>query len=63
MKRIITPLSMMGADITSLKGNDCAPLRICGGQLHGITYKSPVASAQVKSCVLLAGFMQMLLPV
>lgn len=55
MKRIITPLSMMGADITSLKGNDCAPLRICGGQLHGITYISPVASAQVKSCVLLAG--------
>ena len=55
MKRIITPLSMMGADITSLKGNDCAPLRICGGQLHGIAYKSPVASAQVKSCVLLAG--------
>lgn len=55
MKRIITPLSMMGADITSLKGNDCAPLRIYGGQLHGITYKSPVASAQVKSCVLLAG--------
>lgn len=55
MKRIITPLSMMGADIISLKGNDCAPLRICGGQLHGITYESPVASAQVKSCVLLAG--------
>ena len=55
MKRIITPLSIMGADITSLKGNDCAPLRICGGQLHGIAYKSPVASAKVKSCVLLAG--------
>ena len=55
MKRIMTPLSMMGADITSLKGNDCAPLRICGGQLHGIAYKSPVASAQVKSCILLAG--------
>ena len=55
MKRIITPLSIMCADITSLKGNDCAPLRICGGQLHGIAYKSPVASAQVKSCVLLAG--------
>ena len=55
MKRIITPLSMMGADITSLKGNDCAPLRICGSQLHGISYQSPVASAQVKSCVLLAG--------
>ena len=56
MKRIITPLSMMGADIISLKDNGCAPLRICGGQLHGITYESPVASAQVKSCVLLAGF-------
>ena len=55
MKRIMTPLSMMGADITSLKGNDCAPLRICGGQLHGIAYKSPVSSAQVKSCILLAG--------
>ena len=55
MKRIMTPLSMMGADITSLNGNNCAPLRICGGQLHGITYQSPVASAQVKSCVLLAG--------
>lgn len=55
MKRIITPLSMMGADITSLKGNGCAPLRICGSQLHGISYQSPVASAQVKSCVLLAG--------
>ena len=55
MKRIMTPLSMMGADITSLKGNDCAPLRICGGQLHGVSYTSPVASAQVKSCILLAG--------
>ena len=55
MKRIITPLSMMGANIVSLGGNDCAPLRICGNSLHGITYNSPVASAQVKSCVLLAG--------
>ena len=55
MKRIITPLSMMGANIVSLNGNDCAPLRICGSSLHGITYNSPVASAQVKSCVLLAG--------
>ena len=55
MKRIMTPLSMMGADITSLEGNDCAPLRICGGQLHGVSYTSPVASAQVKSCILLAG--------
>lgn len=55
MKRIITPLSMMGADIKSLKGNDCAPLQINGGNLHPIHYDSPVASAQVKSAVLLAG--------
>ena len=55
MKRIMTPLSMMGADITSELGNDCAPLLINGKELHGIHYNSPVASAQVKSCVLLAG--------
>jgi 3-phosphoshikimate 1-carboxyvinyltransferase len=55
MKRIMTPLSMMGADITSEYGNDCAPLLINGTALHGIHYDSPVASAQVKSCVLLAG--------
>ncbi len=55
MGRIITPLSMMGADITSLRGNGCAPLKINGGGLHAIHYDSPVASAQVKSSVLLAG--------
>lgn len=55
MKRIIEPLSQMGAIVTGLKGNDCAPLRIEGGSLHAIHYKSPVASAQVKSCVLFAG--------
>ncbi len=55
MKRIITPLSMMGAHITSKAGNDCAPLYIEGTQLHGIHYNSPVASAQVKSSILLAG--------
>ena len=55
MKRIITPLSQMGAKIESLNHNDCAPLRITGAPLHGITYHSPVASAQVKSAVLLAG--------
>ena len=55
MKRIITPLAMMGADITSERGNDCAPLIINGRKLKGIHYDSPVASAQVKSCVLLAG--------
>lgn len=55
MKRIMDPLSQMGASIVSLKGNDCAPLRITGQPLHGIHYNSPVASAQVKSCILLAG--------
>lgn len=55
MKRIMTPLLSMGADIGSLRGNDCAPLRIEGKKLHAIHYQSPVASAQVKSCVLLAG--------
>ena len=55
MNRIIQPLTQMGADITSIKGNGCAPLRIHGKPLHGITYESPVASAQVKSAILLAG--------
>lgn len=55
MKRIITPLTRMGADIRSLSGNDCAPLQIQGAPLHGIHYPSPVASAQVKSAILLAG--------
>ncbi|MDO4491278.1 MAG: 3-phosphoshikimate 1-carboxyvinyltransferase [Lachnospiraceae bacterium] len=55
MGRIIRPLTMMGGQIASLKGNDCAPLQITGSPLHGIHYQSPVASAQVKSCVLLAG--------
>lgn len=55
MKRIITPLSMMGGKITSKNGNDCAPLLIEGTKLTGIHYDSPVASAQVKSSILLAG--------
>ncbi len=55
MGRIITPLSMMGAQIQSTHDNGCAPLRIIGGKLHGIQYQSPVASAQVKSAILLAG--------
>ncbi len=55
MKRIMEPLALMGAQIESLKGNDCAPLRIRGSRLHGIHYTSRVASAQVKSCILLAG--------
>lgn len=55
MRRIMTPLAQMGAQIRSLRGNDCAPLKIQGAPLHGIHYCSPVASAQVKSCILLAG--------
>ena len=53
MKRIIEPLTLMGAKITSNEGH--APLLIEGNRLHGITYNSPLSSAQVKSCVLLAG--------
>ena len=55
MKRIMEPLSMMGAKIRSIHCNDCAPLAITGCRIHGIHYQSPVASAQVKSAVLLAG--------
>lgn len=55
MKRIMTPLTSMGADITSRLDNGCAPLIIHGRPLHAAHYDSPVASAQVKSCVLLAG--------
>lgn len=55
MRRIMEPLSMMGADIISINGNDCAPLCIKGAPLHGIHYHSKVASAQVKSAILLAG--------
>ena len=55
MSRIIEPLTQMGACITSERDNGCAPLQIIGQPLHGITYHSPVASAQVKSCLLLAG--------
>lgn len=51
MRRVVEPLRMMGAEITG----DHAPLRIQGGVLTGISYTSPVASAQVKSCLLLAG--------
>lgn len=55
MGRIITPLSKMGAYIKSIKDNGCAPLEMGGSSLNAIHYDSPVASAQVKSCVLLAG--------
>lgn len=53
MKRVIDPLTAMGARIASREGY--APLTIEGGNLRAIHYTSPVASAQVKSCILLAG--------
>lgn len=53
MKRVVVPLSEMGASIDSENG--CLPMTIHGGSLHEIDYVSPVASAQVKSCVLFAG--------
>ena len=55
MERIMKPLNSMGANITSINNNNCAPLKIEPGKLHGIDYISPVASAQVKSAILLAG--------
>jgi 3-phosphoshikimate 1-carboxyvinyltransferase len=54
MKRVIDPLRLMGARIEAREGN-FAPLSISGGGLQAIDYTPPVASAQVKSCVLLAG--------
>ncbi len=53
MKRIFTPLQMMGANITAVDNR--APLTIKPADLHGIKYEMPVASAQVKSAILLAG--------
>ncbi|MDD3094893.1 MAG: 3-phosphoshikimate 1-carboxyvinyltransferase [Candidatus Neomarinimicrobiota bacterium] len=53
MRRIIEPLQKMGAEIESKEG--CLPIRIKGKVLKGIHYVLPVASAQVKSCILLAG--------
>ncbi len=55
MDRIITPLRMMGADISGHDNTSFAPLTIKKSTLHGIHYNSPVASAQIKSSVLLAG--------
>ncbi|HEY1264369.1 MAG TPA: 3-phosphoshikimate 1-carboxyvinyltransferase [Terriglobales bacterium] len=54
MARIMAPLESMGARIRANEGGR-PPLRIEGGGLHGIHYKMPVASAQVKSCLLFAG--------
>jgi 3-phosphoshikimate 1-carboxyvinyltransferase len=54
MKRVIEPLTRMGAKIRSKAGNGLAPLEIDGGGLHGMHYRMPIASAQVKSAILLA---------
>ncbi len=55
MSRVVKPLEQMGATIWGRKENSLAPLAIRGRQLKGIHYHSPIASAQVKSCILLAG--------
>ncbi len=55
MKRVMDPLRTMGAEIVA--NNDCAPLRITGARLEGIDYAVPVASAQVKTCLLFAGLL------
>ncbi|MBE9536220.1 MAG: 3-phosphoshikimate 1-carboxyvinyltransferase [Proteobacteria bacterium] len=55
MKRVIEPLTQMGARIYGRDGGRFAPLSIVGTQLKGIAYDSPVASAQVKSSIILAG--------
>jgi 3-phosphoshikimate 1-carboxyvinyltransferase len=55
MKRVVTPLAAMGAQIWGRDGGERAPLAIQGGALTPTTYASPVSSAQVKSAILLAG--------
>lgn len=55
MKRVVSPLAAMGAKIAGRAGGEKAPLAITGSRLQGINYSSPIASAQVKSAILLAG--------
>ena len=55
MDRVVEPLRAMGAAIDGREGGRFTPLTITGGSLHGIDYTPPVASAQVKSAMLLAG--------
>jgi len=55
MSRVVEPLKEMGADILGRKGDTLAPLTLRGGSLRGIEYTMPVASAQVKSSIMLAG--------
>jgi 3-phosphoshikimate 1-carboxyvinyltransferase len=55
MQRVTGPVRNMGATVTGRDAGKLLPVTISGGKLHGIEYNSPVASAQIKSCVLLAG--------
>lgn len=55
MKRVVEPLTRMGARIAGRSGGTLAPLAITGGSLTGICYQSPVSSAQIKSSLMLAG--------
>ncbi|MGI8819690.1 MAG: 3-phosphoshikimate 1-carboxyvinyltransferase [Chthoniobacterales bacterium] len=55
MERVLAPLREMGADIVAEGPNESPPIRIKGAKLRGIDYHSPIASAQVKSALLLAG--------
>ena len=55
MGRVVKPLELMGAEIKGKNGSDNLPLRVKGHKLNGISYKLPVASAQVKSALILAG--------
>ena len=55
MGRVVDPLRQMGGTISGRNGGRSAPLAIQGGNLQAVMYESPVASAQIKSCVLLAG--------
>ncbi|GAB1537704.1 hypothetical protein NUACC21_03550 [Scytonema sp. NUACC21] len=57
MSRVVKPLQEMGAQIWGRKGNSLAPLAVQGTSLKPIHYNSPIASAQVKSCILLAALM------
>ncbi|WP_414548966.1 3-phosphoshikimate 1-carboxyvinyltransferase [Anabaena sp. CCY 0017] len=57
MSRVVKPLQQMGAEIWGRKGNSLAPLAIQGQSLKPTHYHSPIASAQVKSCILLAGLL------
>ncbi len=55
MSRIVIPIREMGASVMGRSNDSLAPLAIRGGSLRGIDYEMPVASAQLKSCILIAG--------